>query len=232
MDLSADQMLILKRNDFLAQLEPEDYESLNVVHNFLVAEKNEFIYFDPQFHNKLYFVKEGFVRIGYVDDEGYEFVKDILQPGDLFGQLTFVKTGLQGEFAQAHRRDCILCAFIVDDFMALLERKPHLAVVFSAKIGEKVKRVENRLLNLLKRDVRTRLLYFIWTIIPHTPQPGEQVEISNYLTHEDIARLTGSCRQTVTALFNQLEEDGLITFNRQKIIVRNTKWLQKEAKIS
>jgi CRP/FNR family transcriptional regulator len=232
MDLSVDQMLILKRNDFLAQLEPEDYESLNVEHNFLVAEKNDFIYFDPQCHNKLYFVKEGFVRVGYVDDDGDEFVKDILQPGDVFGQLTLEKAGLQGEFAQAHRKDCILCAFIVEDFMALLKRKPHLAIVFSAKIGEKVRRVENRLLNLLKRDVRTRLLYFIWSIIPHTAQLSDQVEISNYLTHEDIARLTGSCRQTVTALFNQLEEDGFITFNRRKIIVRNRKWLQKEAKVS
>src|ERR1043165_6424043 len=156
MDLSGEQLLILKRNDFLAQLEPEDYESLNIEHNFIVAEKNSYIYFDPAYHNKLYFVKEGFVRIGHVDDEGNEFVKDILQQGDVFGLLTLEKTSLQGEFAQAHRKDCILCASTVDDFKVLLERKPHLAIVFSGMVGEKVRRVENRIINLLMRDVRTR----------------------------------------------------------------------------
>jgi CRP/FNR family transcriptional regulator len=232
MDLSEEQLLILKRNDFLAQLEPEDYETLNIAHNFIVAEKNSYIYFDPAYHNKLYFVKEGFVRVGLVDDEGNEFVKDILQPGDVFGLLTFDKTGLQGEFAQAHKKDAILCAFSVDDFKMLLERKPHLAIVFSEVVGEKVRRVESRLINLLMRDVRTRVLYFIWTIIPHTPQYGEEVEIPNYLTHEDIARLTGTCRQTVTTLIRQLEEDGLISVDRRKIVVRNRKWLQKEARVS
>ena len=232
MELSGEEMIMLKRDDFLAQLEPEDYELLNIQHNFIVAGKNTYLYFDPQYHNKLYFVKEGFVRVGHIDDEGNEFVKDILQPGDVFGLLTFNKTGLQGEFAQAHRTDCILCAFGVDDFKTLLERKPQLAIVFSRKVGEKVTRVENRLLNLLMRDVRTRLLYFIWTIIPHTPQPDEVVEIPNYLTHEDIARLTGTCRQTVTTLFNQLEHDGLIKVNRRKIIINSKKWLQKEARVS
>jgi CRP/FNR family cyclic AMP-dependent transcriptional regulator len=232
MDLSGDQMLILKRNDFLAQLQPDDYIALNIAHNFIIAEKNAYLYFDPQYHNKLYFVKEGFVRIGYIDDEGNEFVKDILQPGDVFGQLTFEKTGLQGEFAQAHKKDSVLCAFSVDDFKNLLEKKPQLAVVFSKKVGEKVRRVESRLLNLLKRDVRTRLLYFIWTIIPHTPGGDEAVEIPNYLTHEDIARLTGTSRQTVTTLFNQLEEEGLIAVDRKKIVIKSRKWLQKEAKVS
>jgi CRP/FNR family cyclic AMP-dependent transcriptional regulator len=231
MDVSGEHMLMLKRDDFLAQLQQDDYESLNIEHNFIVAVKNTYLYFDPQYHNKLYFVKEGFVRVGHIDDEGNEFVKDILQPGDVFGLLTFEKTGLRGEFAQAHRKDCILCAFSIDDFQALLERKPQLAIMFSRKVGEKVRRVENRLLNLLVRDVRTRLLYFIWTIIPHAPQFDEEVEIPNYLTHEDIARLTGTCRQTVTTLFSQLEEDGLIFIDRRKIVVRSRKWLQKEARV-
>src|ERR1044072_5583259 len=228
MDLSCERLLILKRNDFLAQLEPEDYVTLNIEHNFIVAEKNSYLYFDPQWHNKLYFVNEGVVRVGDVDDEGNEYVIDILHQGDVFGQLTFVQTSLQGEFAQAHRKDCILCAFTVEDFEALLERKPRLAILFSRKVGEKVKRVENRLINLLKRDVRTRLLYFIWTIIPSDPKIEAEVEIPNYLTHEDIARLTGTCRQTVTTLFSQLEEDGLVKVDRRKNFFKNKKRVGNE----
>src|ERR1044072_491194 len=124
MDLSCERLLILKRNDFLAQLEPEDYVTLNIEHNFIVAEKNSYLYFDPQWHNKLYFVKEGVVRVGHVDDEGNEYVIDILQQGDVFGQLTFVQTSLQGEFAQAHRKGFFLGAFPCESFEAFAGREP------------------------------------------------------------------------------------------------------------
>ena len=232
MEPTGSQLLIIRRNDFLAQLTPEDYEALHIVHNIIVADKNAYLYFDEQYHNKLYFVKEGYVRIGYVDDEGVEFVKDILQPGDVFGQITLEKTGLQGEFAQAHKQDTVLCAFHVDDFQALLRVKPEIGVVFSKKIGEKLRRVESRLLNLLQRDVRTRLIYFLWTLLPKAPGPNEVIEIPNYLTHEDIARLTGTSRQTVTTLFNQLAEEGLIKVDRKRIMIMDAKWLRKEAKVS
>ncbi len=227
-----DELLIIRRNDFLAQLQPEDYEALNVVHNFIMAEKNAYLYFDAQYHNKLYFVKQGHVRIGYVDDEGNEFIKDILQPGDVFGQLTLERTHLNGEFAQAHKDETILCAFNIEDFQRLLLHKPTLAVVFAKKVGSRLQRVESRLLNLLQRDVRTRLLYFLWTILPPSETASGAVTMPNYLTHEDIARLTGTSRQTVTTLLNQLDAEGFLHVDRKQIVVRDIKWLQKEAKVS
>lgn len=232
MEPSANQLLIIRKNDFLAQLQPGDYQRLNIVHNFITAQKNAYLYFDAQWHNRLYFVKEGHVRLGYVDDEGNEFVKDILQPGDVFGQITLEKGGMQGEFAQAHKKETVLCSFTVEDFQALLHERPELAVIYSRKIGEKLRRVENRLLNLLQRDVRTRLLYFMWTLLPKNPGPNEAIEIPNYLTHEDIAHLTGTSRQTVTTLFNQFAEQGLLKIDRKSIAIHNIKWLQKEAKVS
>ena len=51
--------------------------------------------------------------------------------------------------------------------------------------------------------------------------------IPNYLTHEDIAQLIGSSRQTVTTLINELDEEQLLSFNRQQINFRDVKKLQK-----
>ena len=230
--LHEDQLLIIRRNDFLDQLSEADYESLNIEHNFLVADKNAYLYFDAQHHNKLYFIKEGFVRIGYVDDSGTEFIKEILQPGDVFGQLTLEKNGLQNEYAQAHKKDTILCAFCVDDFKKLLVQKPELAILYAQKVGNKMRKVENRLLNLLQRDVRTRLLYFFWTLLSKGTADKNQVEIPNYLTHEDIARLTGTSRQTVTTLINQFGEEGYLKVDRKAIVIYDLRWLRKEAKVS
>lgn len=224
-------LLIVRRNDFLAQLSDADYDLLDVAHNVVRAEKNAYIYFDAQQLHKLYFVKDGFIRIGNVDDEGNELIRDILQPGDVFGQLSLLPGNLGGEFAQAHKGEVVLCSFTTERFESLLQRRPELAIVFAKKVGLRMQRMESRLLNLLQKDVRTRLLYFFWTLFLQNGTPGQQLcRLPNYLTHEDIARLTGTSRQTVTTLISQFAAEGLLEVDRQQIIIHDIRQLQKEAK--
>jgi len=228
-----EKLLIIRRNDFLAQLSPGDYEALGIVHNFIMADRNAYIYFDAQHFNKLFFVKEGYVKIGNTDDEGNEVIRDILQPGDVFGQITLERSNnMRGEFAQACKSDVSLCAFTTDDFERLLQVRPDLAVHFSKKVGQKQRHIENRLLNLLQKDVRTRLLFFFWTLLRHhNGEQGNSLTLSNYLTHEDIARLTGTSRQTVTTLISQFAADGLLEVDRRHIVIHDIKSLQKQAKV-
>jgi CRP/FNR family transcriptional regulator, cyclic AMP receptor protein len=227
-----EQMIIIRRNDFLDKLTKQDYEVLNILHNYIIADKDAYIYFEAAYLNKLYFVKEGFVKIGNIDDNGEELVKEILQPGDVFGQFMLERNNMMGEFAQAHKCETILCSFTIPDFERLLEIRPDLAIVFSRKIGQKLKNVENRLLNLLQKDVRTRLLYFFWTLVQQKKTlTGNSLKIENVFTHEDIARLTATSRQTVSTLIGKFAEEGILTVDRKWIEVHDIKLLQKEAKV-
>ncbi|NDC41948.1 MAG: Crp/Fnr family transcriptional regulator [Chitinophagia bacterium] len=227
-----DQLLIIRKNDFLAQLSPTDYEMLNITSNFIAAEKDTYIYFDVQQQHRLYFVKEGFVKLGHIDDDGNELVKDILKQGDIFGQITLERGNASGEFARAHKQHAILCSFTVTDFRRLLSARPDLAIAFSRKVGQQLKKVENRILNLLQKDVRSRLLYFFWILADElTNVPKNEVTLENFFTHDDIARLTGTSRQTATTLINQFAEEGIVTVDRKNIVIHNKKLLQKLARV-
>src|SRR3981081_3633474 len=83
-----DKLLLIRNYDLWANLSDEEYEELNIVHNFVVAPKGDYIYFEANHHNKLYFLKEGYIRIGYIDEEGNEIIKEIIQKGEIFGQIT------------------------------------------------------------------------------------------------------------------------------------------------
>lgn len=226
--MSADQKWLLIRNyDLWAHLTDEEYDELNIMHNFIEARKGDFIYFEAFHHNKLYFVKEGYIRIGYIDDSGREVIKEIIQKGELFGQITLEKHSMNGEFAQAYKSGVSLCAFSIDDFQKLLQKKPALALKYSKQVGAKLRHIENRLLNLLNKDVKTRLINFLWQLAQkHTAQPSNATCIPNYLTHEDIANLIGSSRQTVTTHINELAAEGMITYNRNEICFPDVKKIQ------
>lgn len=226
---STNQLILIRRHDFFKQLSDEDYESLNILHNFKTARRNEYIYFESSQNRNLYFVKDGFVKIGYHDKDGNEIIKEIIGGGDIFGQVTLEEKNNDGEFAQAYKADVSLCMFRQQEFIALLERKPQLAIRFSQQVGSKLNRLEYRMINLLQKDIRSRLLYFFYTLCQQYSQciVAKKFLLQNFLTHEDVARLIGSTRQTVTTLLTQLEEERLVLFTRNLLEIPDVKVLQK-----
>ena len=228
--MTADKKMLLIRNyDLWCHLSEEEYQEIGFVHNFKEAKKGGYIYFEAFNHNKLYFIKDGYIKIGFIDEAGNEVIKEIIQQGELFGQLTLEQNNLHGEFARAYKSDVSLCAFNIDDFEKLLRRKPEIALKYTRQIGNKLRNIQNRLVNLLNKDVKTRLINFFWQLVQlnMNEETSQQFCIPNYLTHEDIAHLIGSSRQTVTTLINELEDEGVLSYNRQQIcfpdVKKNTK---------
>ena len=216
---SCDTTLLLIRGfDIFEHITDEEYVELDLVHNFLEAANGEYIYFPFQNHNKLYFAKEGFIKLGYIDNEGNEIIKEIIQKGEVFGQLTLEKNNDRDEFARAYKSNVSLCAFTMEDFLRLLQKKPDMAIAFSFHLGKKLRKVENRLLNILNKDVKSRLGQLLMQLAADNNSIIDNTAvIDRFLTHDDISKLIGSSRQTVTTTLNQFEKDKLITITKKHI---------------
>jgi CRP/FNR family transcriptional regulator, cyclic AMP receptor protein len=227
--MSGEEKFMLLRNyDLWCHLNDEEYAELNVEHHFIEAKKGDYVYFDSHHLNKLYFVKNGYIKIGFVDEEGNEIIKEIIKEGEIFGQFALERTNLNGEFARAYKGNVSLCAFSIEDFEKLLRKRPELAIKYSKQVGEKLRRAEFRLLQMLNKDVRTRLLAFYYTmgLMEGAPSDATSFSFPNFLTHDDVAKLIGSARQTVTTTLNQLEEEGLLMITRKKVTIPDMKRLK------
>jgi CRP/FNR family transcriptional regulator, cyclic AMP receptor protein len=228
-----ENMLLIRNYDLWCHLSDAEYADLKVQHHVIDVPKGEYIYFEAYNHNKIYFVKEGYIKIGYIDHEGKEKIKEIIQKGELFGQFSLERSNLHGEFALAYKNDVSICAFTIDDFEKLLKNRPDLALRYSKQVGAKLRSIENRLLNLLNKDVKTRLIHFLWQLVEQNlvEDTAEGFCMPNYLTHEDIASLIGSSRQTVTTMINELGTEGILSYNRQEICFLDVKKLQKRVEL-
>ena len=221
---------IIRNHALFKQLTAKECGDLNIMSGFLKPKKNEYIYFNKYSNDRLYFLKKGYVKVGYYDENGNEIIREVLKEGDIFGQIGLEKYDSDGEFAQAIKEDASLCSFQVKDFENILQKRPDLALSFTKLIGLKFTKLQNRLSNIVYKDVKQRLAEFLVTLAEsNNKEQTDKIIIKNYLTHADIASLIGSTRQTVTTLINKFEEDKILMFGRKEIIVPSFKELVKYA---
>jgi CRP/FNR family transcriptional regulator len=195
---------------------------LCIITGFKKAKKGDIIYFSSSDVPRVFLLKKGNIKIVSVDDDGNETIKDIIQKGDLFGELELDNDSNSNEYAKALTDDIIICSFLLSDFEDLLLRNPSLALSYTKLVGLKLKRIKNNYANLVSKDAKTRLLTFIkdWAT-REGKREGNRVVIENYLTQNDIAQIICTSRQTATVLLNELEENGLMYYGRKEIIVED-----------
>jgi CRP-like cAMP-binding protein len=193
---------------------------LCIITGFKKAQKGEIIYFSSSDLPRIFLLKKGNIKIVAVDEDGNETIKDIIQKGDLFGELTLEADSQSNEYAKVLSDDVAICSFLMSDFEDLLLRNPSLALSYTKFVGLKMKRIKNSYANLISKDAKTRLFQFLndWAE-KEGVRTENTVVIDNYLTQNDIAQIICTSRQTATQLLNEMETNGAIRYSRKEIII-------------
>jgi CRP/FNR family transcriptional regulator len=195
-------------------------KQLCIVVGYKKAKKGDIIYFSSSDVPRIFLLKKGNIKIVEIDEDGNETIKDIIQKGDLFGELTLENDKNSNEYAKALTDDVVICSFLMSDFENLMLQNPNLALTYTKFVGLKMKRIKNNYSNLMSKDAKTRLFTFIkeWAE-KEGKKDGNKVTIENYLTQADIAQIIGTSRQTATQLLNEMEENQLIFYTRKEILI-------------
>lgn len=197
-------------------------KQLCIIVGFKKAKKGEIIYFSSSDVPRIFLLKTGNIKIVSIDEDGAETIRDIIQKGDLFGELDLVNDLNSNEHAVALTNEVSICSFLMSDFENLLLQNPNLAISYTKFVGLKMKRIKNSYSNLVSKDARTRLMSFLkdWAE-KEGVKKDNQYTIENYLTQTDIAQVICTSRQTTTQLLNELENEGLIHYNRRELIIED-----------
>lgn len=201
---------------------PHKVPSMQEKHTFHKFNKGDFIYFEDEQSEHLYLVADGRVKIGSYTEEGKEVTKAILAAGEIFGELALMGQEKRNDFAQAMDNNTSICPMNIDDMKELMAHNKALSLKIYKILGLRIKKLERKVESLVFKDSRTRIVEFLrdWAH-EKGKKVGFETMMKNYLTHKDIAALTGTSRQTVTTILNELKEKNIINFDRRRILVRD-----------
>lgn len=214
--------------DFFRKLEL--FQALNEVElaqladaaQFQQVSRYHFIFVPDEPADQLYFLLQGRVKTGTFSGEGREIIKELIAPQHLFGDLALAGETLRSEFAQGLHDGASFLTVKLKDFQQLLHGNQRLLFACMQHMSQRLQRVEERLANLVVKDARERIIEFLQnTATQEGRRVGFETLVKHHLTQQEIASITGTSRQTVTSVFNELKRSNLIYFNRNSILIRD-----------
>lgn len=217
----------LRDHKLFKTLNLDQIKQLCIITGFKKAQKGEIIYFSDSDVPRIFLLKTGSIKIVSLDEEGNESLKDIIQKGDMFGEL-YLENDIQvNEYAKVLTDEVSICSFLQSDFENLMLQNPQLALGYTKFVGLKMRRLRNNYSNLVSKDAKTRLITFLkeWSE-KEGVHSKNAVTLENYLTQSDIAQIICTSRQTATTLINEFVDNGLIEYNRKEITIPDLKRLQ------
>ncbi len=208
--------------DLFNVLCPTKTKTMHETHEFTNYNKGEFVYFAEEPAKYIFMIAEGRIKLGHYTEDGKEVVKAILGTGEIFGELALTGEERRGDFAQAMDENTIVCPVSIDEMRGMMADDKELSFKIYKLIGLRIRKLERKIESLVFKDARTRIIEFLKEAAEWKGKKvGFETMIPTKLTHKDIANLTGTSRQTVTTILNELKEANLINFDRRKILIRD-----------
>jgi len=221
-----DKVSMLRQFPLFADLNDEELQDLARATTIRTVAKHKYIYKCGEESNSLFVLINGTIKVGNTSSDGREVIKTILHPTALFGETGLSSSEMRSSFAKAIDPDVRLLEIDVEGFRELMKCNFAFNLKVVQNLGNKINKIESRLESLVFNDARTRIVDFIKdNANKFGKKVGYEMLLKHSLTQQDIANFTGTSRQTVTSVLNDLRSSNQIYFKRKSILIRDLETL-------
>lgn len=199
---------------------------LNLPGKQMSFEEKSYVYMANETARHVFEVLSGRVKI-VIKEGKKEIIKKIARPGDMIGLCGLGKTHEYCEEAMT-LTSVELIKYHISTVEASLKKDPKLSFQFNQFMIDELHVMDQRIRSMAFENARERVVNCLLHLVEKEGERlGYEYLIRNALTHQELAGLTATSRQTVTSVLNELKDQGLIKFNRQRILINDLSSLEK-----
>jgi CRP-like cAMP-binding protein len=176
----------------------------------------------------IYLVKAGRVKVSAYSPDGKEQVLALLDRGDLFGDLVPAESPVPTRVEALDR--AVVCTLQRTAFEDIIRSTPDVALKVIRILARRLRAAEQEIEDLALRDVPGRLAALLLRLAEaHGVLHDRGIRLLFRLTHQDLAQVIGSTRETVTMIMNRFQDDGLIAVEQRTLILLDRERLRAVA---
>ena len=189
-------------------------------------EERQIVYFPDDPCDYVYWVREGRIKVTRVSPDRRELTFRHVLPGDMLGEECLAARRRRDDYAEA-LESTTLCLMRAEDFQRLVAEEAELARAVAICLAQRVMDVEEVLAETVFNTVRGRIAAGLLRLHKRRNATGKVVL---RLTHQELANLIGSTRETTTAVLHGLREEGIIEIANRRLTVLDPVALEHAAR--
>ena len=189
------------------------------------SSKREIIYFPEERSDNIYMLKEGKVKISRVSEDGKKMTLQLIGPGEIFGESAILGQDKRENIAEVVE-DAVICSINRTMFQEMLANNPKMNLSINKFIGLRIRKIQAHVEDLVFKDAQERVVAFLKR---YAKTFGKEMidgwMVRPFLTHQEIADLTATSRQTVNSILNDLVSNQDIKYTRRYFQVLRKDWI-------
>lgn len=174
----------------------------------------------------LFVVESGEVKVSRISKEGREHIMRIVQAGDTFNDVAALDGGPNPATCTV-RVAAVLWKITRDDLKRVAIRYPELAWALIESVASRARYLVGLVEDLGMRSVRGRLA----NLLLLEAQTSTEDAVPRLFTQEEMASRLGTVREVVGRALRGLANDGIIAFDRHRIVILDPERLAEEAEV-
>jgi CRP-like cAMP-binding protein len=216
--------------DIFSDLKPEQRARVERAVTWADYPSGQIFFAPEESGDRLFLLRRGRVRIYKLSPEGRALTLLILEPSSLFGEMALAEDWVHDTFAES-MTECSIGAIRRDDLRLALNAYPSAALRFMNIMSRRLRALERKLADIAFKSVPQRLATVLLNLADTQEsyaQPASPPAVVRY-THQQLAEMIGSYRETVTKAIGEFREAGLIRVEEDAIYLTDMARLRELA---
>lgn len=187
--------------------------------------RRQVIYLPGDPGDRVFFINGGRVKCSKVTRDGKELTLAYRGAGQLFGELCIIDGTPRDEMAEA-MKNAIITEVPRELFTELLQTDNKLCFNFACIIGDRRRQIETKLEHLVFRDVQAKLAALLLDLgEEYGVECEDGLQIGLKITHQEMANLIGSTRETISLTLAQFKKKSLLDLNGRTVVLKDQEGL-------
>jgi CRP/FNR family transcriptional regulator, cyclic AMP receptor protein len=183
-------------------------------------ERDDTLYLESEMAEALYFIADGVVKIFNTSSDGKEQILSIARPDESINEVPIFNGGLNPTSAQA-MMPVVVYGINKNDIEMLFKKYPRVALNVIHVMAKKTR----QLVTLVEELSFKRVINRVAGILLENAADGGKS--GTRLTQRDMAAMAGTAREVVSRSLKSMEDDGIISFDKHRIIIKDKAALER-----
>jgi CRP-like cAMP-binding protein len=204
------QAAFFKKFALFAELDDRELAAIAAIAKPRRYAKDDVVFHESETGDVFCLIREGQVKVTMISPEGKEIILAMLGPGDFFGEMALIDDQPRSATIIA-TEPLELMTIWRGDFLQILSENFSITKKILAELSRRLRRMSTRIESLATMDVYGRLARYFMDL---AEKSGKQLD-NGFIaitrpTHQAIANMIGTSRETVSRLIHDLMREDLL----------------------